>query len=533
MVMYDIIIKNGLIVTGDDSDTYQADIGIKDDKISKIGDLSKEDARGIIDASSKIVCPGFIDMHAHDEIDVLREGVVKAKLSQGITTVVNGNCGFGFFPLNEKSKQLLLDYNSSLFDLRDIQLNWDSLKGYTEELNKRGLSFNVANLVGHGALRIAVMGFSERKASKQEIHEMIVLLKQAISEGALGLSSGLLYPPSSYADRDEILSLCEVLADNNCLYTTHMRNESDKIVECIQENIDIAKETGVSVEISHINVSGEEYWGKSKEIVKVIEEARDAGININCDQYPYQAGSTFLTALLPQWTLNQGIDSLISRLKENTDSIKESIKNDILTGIDGWDNIIKSCGWDKIVINSVSTEKNQIILGKSIEEIARLWQMDCFSVLFKLLVEEEGIVTVLIFSVCDEDFYRFLKSPFIMIGTDGLNLDGKPHPRLYGTYPRILNKFVKEEKKLSLKAAIRKMTSLPSEKLGLKGRGQLKENYYADIVIFDYENVKDIATYSDPLRYAQGIERVLVNGHTVYCNGEFVEEKCGMVLVKE
>lgn len=530
--MYDMILKNGLVFTGDKTEPYQADIGIKEGLIANIGNLDDKRAEKIIEAKDKIVCPGFIDIHAHDEIEVLRTGIVEAKLRQGVTTVVNGNCGISFFPIIEEKKSSLIDCNSRLFDLENIELNWDSLKCYSEILNERGIGINVANLIGHGTLRIAVMGFAERKPSNNEMKKMVDLLEKSIEGGAFGLSSGLLYPPSSYADKAEIEKLCKILADNELIYATHMRNESDKIVECIEENIEIAKETGVSVEISHINVSGQKNWGKSKKIVKIIEAAQAEGVDINCDQYPYQAGSTFLTALLPQWTLNEGMESLIQKLKENKNNIKEKIKNDILTGIDGWDNIIKSTGWENIVINSVNTAKNRSLLGKNLAEIAEIWGMDCFSTLFRLLIEEEGKVAILIFSVCDEDFYRLFKSDFIMVGTDGIKLDGKPHPRLYGSYPRVLGKFVKEEEVISLKKAIRKMTSLPAEKLGLKKRGKLKEGYHADIVIFDYDKVRDFATYSNPVKYPQGIEQILVNGKLAYKDEKILNKNCGSVLLK-
>ncbi len=532
--MFDLLIKNALIYDGTNDEPYSGDIGIKGEKISRIiaGDsgTGKEKANLEIDAGGKVVCPGFIDIHSHDEIEVLKTSTIEPKVRQGITTVVNGNCGLGFFPLNDDNKELLMDYNSSLFSLEDIEIDWHNFQEYSRKLNKKGLGINVANLVGHGAIRIAAMGFDERNPTEKELKKMVYLLKEEIEQGVFGMSTGLLYPPGSYAGQEELAALCRVLAENDLVYTTHLRNESDNIVTSIQSNIDLARETGVSVEISHFNVSGRENWGKAERLLAMIREAREAGYDINCDQYPYQAGSTVLSACLPQWALNQGVRDLIVSLKENKEGIRERIKEDIINGRDGWDNIIGSSGWDNIVINSVATVKNREVIGKNLSEIAKLWGLDHFETLFKILVEEKGKVTMLIFSVCEEELYEIFSSDFILVGSDGIKMNGKPHPRLYGTYPRIISRFVREKGLVTLPEALRKMSTLPAAKMGLKKRGLLQEGYFADLVIFDYDEIQDLATYEEPRKYPRGIEKVIINGKIAFDGEKLTDLSCGRVL---
>jgi len=528
--MYDLLIKDGLIIDGTDSSPYRANIAVNDDKIIEIGDLQGEEAREIIDARGKNVSPGFIDMHCHDEIELLKHSTIEPKIRQGVTTIVNGNCGMGFYPLLEKNRELLLDYNAKLFSLDGVDVNWHNYDEYKKQLNNKGININAISLMAHGALRIAVLGFEERKADAQEMERMKDLLREGVEQGVYGMSSGLLYPPSSYADKEEIKELCSVLAEHDLIYATHMRNESDNILHSIKENIEIARETGVSVEISHLNVSGKDNWGKSSKILKMLKEARESGLDISCDQYPYKAGSTFLTACLPQWTLNQGVNVLLEKLKMNKNGIKEKIRAEIKEGIEGWDNIIKSSGWDNIVINSVKSEKNQELLGKSLEEITKIWDLDYYDTLYKLLLDEEGYVTILIYSVCEDDLFNIFKNDFTMIGTDGIKLGGKPHPRLYGSYPKIISKFIREKGLISLEEGIKKMTSLPAKKLGLKDRGALKKGYFADIVIFDYQEIEDLASYLKPQRFPAGIEWVIVNGKVAYDGNKLSSLNCGKIL---
>ncbi|MDZ7673114.1 MAG: D-aminoacylase [Halanaerobiales bacterium] len=528
--MYDLIIKNANIIDGSGESSYKSDIAIIGEKIVKIDENINDEAKKIINAENKNVVPGFIDMHCHDEVEILKTNTVAPKIKQGVTTVVNGNCGIGFIPVNPEKKSDLYDFASKLFNLEDIEISWNNYETFKKQFTENNLGINIVNLIPHGALRISVMGFKEKTADENEKKEMGLILEEYLKDGAYGMSTGLLYPPCSYANLEELTYLCNILAKHDKIFTIHLRNESDEIIKSIKDVIEIAKKTGVSVEVSHLNISGKDNWGKSKEVLTLIEKARDEGYNINCDQYPYKAGSTFISALLPQWSLDGGTSSLIEKLKSNKDNIKIRIKDEIENGIDGWDNIIKSSGWGNIVINSVKSKAKKDIVGKSLLEISKLWAIDKYEVLYKLIVEERGEVTVLIFSVDEEDLYRIFKKEYIMVGTDGIKLDGKPHPRLFGTYFKILDKFIKEKNLLSLEKTIRKMTSLPAEKLKLKDRGLIKENYFADLVILDFEKIKDLATYEEPELTGEGIKYVILNGNIVVNDKNVVSKTNGKFL---
>jgi N-acyl-D-amino-acid deacylase len=529
--MYNLLIKNGMIYDGSGHKPYHSDIAIKDDKIVKIEQSIQEKADLIIDARNKIVTPGFIDVHCHDEVEILKTGTVGPKVKQGVTTVVNGNCGLGFIPLVQEKKKDLCDFNSTLFNLDNIEFTWNNYGEFKEVFKKNGnLGINIVNLVPHGALRIAVMGLKGQKASDGELKKMGELLNEYLKRGAYGMSTGLLYPPCSYADVEELKYLCRIIAGNKGIFAIHLRNESDRIIESIKQTIEIATETDVSAEISHLNISGKHNWGQADEILRIIGEARENGVNINCDQYPYEAGSTFISALLPQWALDGGMENLVHKLENNDSDIKEKIKKDIIDGNEGWDNIIKESSWENIIINSVYHDSNKKLVGKNLLEISEMKGLDIFEALFSLIREEKGRVTVLIFSVCEEDLHRIYQSEVIMVGTDGIKLGGSPHPRLYGTYFKILGDFVKDKKLLSLPKAIRKMTSLPAEKFNINNRGFIRENNYADIVILDFDRIKNIATYEEPDLTGTGIDYVIINGVIACKNNQLFPNKSGIVL---
>lgn len=517
--MYDVVIKNGLLYDGHGGLPREAQLCIQGHSIEEIGGEEREGALEI-DAFGKIVSPGFIDIHTHDEISLLQCGSVEAKIRQGVTSALLGNCGLGFFPIEKEREGIWRDYHSSLYDLQGLAVDWRDYKGFLERLTRGGLSMNAGSLMGHGALRIAVMGSEERSPHHDELKKMQELLEDALKEGCPGLSTGLLYPPSSYANEKEIYALAEVLAAYGATYVTHQRNESDGLKECIEENIALARATGVAVQVSHLILSGEENWGQAQEILDVIKKARSDGLNIHCDQYPYLAGITFITALLPQWSLNQGVAGLLKRLKEDA-SFRQTLREEMEEGIFGWDNIIKSAGPENILINSVKTEKNQGLIGKSLRDIALMRNEELLDALFSLLLEEEGRITVLIFSVCSEDLERILQEREVMVGSDGVMINGRAHPRLYGTYPRIIARYVREREVLPLERAIYKMTCLPAKKFGFQGRGLLQKGYRGDVVIFDYEKIADQSTFAKPHLYPVGIEWVLVNGRVVLEKGEY------------
>jgi N-acyl-D-amino-acid deacylase len=528
--MLDILLKNGKIYSGDGSKAYNADIGIKNKKIKLIKPNIKVDAKNIIDVKDNIIAPGFIDMHAHDDINIFSDKNLLPKLKQGITTVVNGNCGLSFYPISNGNKKLLLDYLSKLFPVDKVKINWNSFEEYVKEIEKNETSLNLVNLIGHGSLRIAVMGFDDRSPTESEMKEMERLLEKLINGGVYGLSTGLLYPPGSYADSKEIKRLCKIIAKNNLLYSTHMRNESNEIRKSVEENIEIAKEIGVKVNISHFKVSGKNNWGKSEELLELIDKARSQGLKITCDQYPYKAGSTMLTAVLPQWALNKGSNYLIEQLKHDNKDFKKKIKDDIENGIEGWDNLLKEVGPDNIIINSFDNYASQDLIAKSLQEISEYWDLDLYQTLFNILVKENAKVSILVFQGNEEDLLNILKSPFVMFGTDGLSTKDRPHPRMYGSYAKILEEYVKNKKEITLEQAFRKMSYLPAKTLALKKRGLIEKGYYADLVVIDYDSLKDNADYKDPVQFPDGIEMVIVNGKIALKDGEVITTLPGKVL---
>ncbi|MGM0420994.1 MAG: N-acyl-D-amino-acid deacylase family protein [Bacillota bacterium] len=522
--MYDKIIKKGNIFLHKAAGWFQGDIAIKDKKIAALQkDIPANRASQIIQAEGQVVTAGFIDVHTHDEMEILQTGTVKPKIHQGVTTSILGNCGLGFYPLKKEREKDLKDYNSGIFSLDGVEFDWENLAGFAGKLRKKGLGINAASLVAHGAIRLAVMGFADRPASESELEEMGRLLAETLDQGALGMSTGLLYPPSSYATEAEIKYLAGMLAERGRIYTTHLRNESDGLKDCIQANIDLARQTGVSVEISHLNLSGRSIWGRAGEYLDMLRQARAEGLNIHADQYPYQAGSTLITALLPQWALAEGVEELLKRLEVK--EFRQKLAEDIEEGIPGWDNIISSAEWENIIISSVPSQDLEQYRDKSLKIIADIERTDKHTALFDLIQRSQGRMTVLIFSTSQEDVDVILADSEVLVGSDGLSINGNPHPRLYGTYPRILGRQVREHKILSLEDALYKMTELPAFKFGLRERGTISPGKAADLVIFDPERVEDRATYAYPSRLAVGFKAVLVNGDLVLQDDELIDEE--------
>jgi N-acyl-D-amino-acid deacylase len=533
--MSDLIIKNGRILDGLGNPWYRGDIGIKEGVIKKIG-VIKEGAKEAINAEGMVVCPGFIDMHSHSDFAFLVNPKAESKILQGVTTEVIGNCGASAAPIKDDTIGLLKDYTNPMLGFLKDYLDWD-WRGFGEYLDKlkEGIAVNVAPLVGQGTIRIAVMGFDNREPKEKELAEMKELLKEAMDEGAFGLSTGLIYPPGFFSKTEELIELARVIKGYEGIYFTHIRGESNTLISALKEAITVGERAGVSVEVSHHKAAGKENWGKVKETIRIIEEARERGLDVTSDQYPYTAGSTALSALLPDWVHEGGVKRLVERLKgpQTRERIRADIEGDRLS----WWNPIKATEWSNIVVSAVGSEKNKELEGKSIAEIARLWDTDSYDVLFDLLIEEESNVGMVLFMMSEDDVIRVMRHPTTMIGSDGTAISregplskGKPHPRSYGTFPRILGKYVREEKVLTLEGAVRKMTSLPAQTLKLRDRGILKEGYKADIVVFDPEKVKDRATYIDPHQPPEGILYVLVNGEIAVEEGKYIGKTDGKVL---
>ena len=534
--MFDLIIKDGKIIDGTGNPWFRGDLGIKNGKIARIGRLSPSEAEKKLEAKGLIVCPGFIDMHSHSDLSVFFNPKLDSTIRQGVTTSVVGNCGLSLAPVNPERKGLLIREASSFLPIcKELRIDWCRFDEYLSRLGEIGLSANIANLVGHGTVRIAVMGLENRDPTGEELAEMKKLVAEAMEAGAFGLSTGLIYAPGVYSKADEIIELCKIVAEYGGIYASHIRSERAMLLEAVKEAIRIGEKAKIPVEISHHKAAGKPNWGKTKETLRLMEEARARGVDVTCDQYPYKAGMTSLAALLPPWVREGGVDKMIERLRSLKE--RERIREDMEKATVEWENFASECGWENIIVSSVSSEENKFLEGKSLAEIAKIRGTDEFTVLFDLLLEEEGGVSIVIFSMDERDIHRVMTSRLQMVGTDSwavapygiLNI-GKPHPRFYGTYPRILGRYVREKKVLALEEAIRKMTSFPAQRLGLTDRGLLKPGMWADIVIFDPAKIKDKATYQEPHQYPEGIEYVLVNGSVIIEKGEHTGAPAGKVL---
>lgn len=531
--MFDTLILDGRVVDGAGNPWLRADVGIRDGKIVEIGDLGSASAHRIIHAKNLVASPGFIDIHSHSDFALIRDPKAESKIRQGVTTEVIGNCGLSAAPMRENTRKLLEKY---LEPVRfKVKLNWSTMGEYLNQLEKQGIALNIASLVGHGTVRIAVMGFDNRPPIEGELDDMKTLVSQSMEDGVFGMSSGLIYPPGCYSDARELTELCRVVGKYGGTYTTHIRNEGDALIESVREAIEIGKLSGVPVEISHHKATGRANWGSVKETLKMIDEAREKGFDVTCDQYPYAASCTFLSAVVPTWAHEGGTEKLIARLKDP--KIRRRLAREIEEGIPGWENPARDSGWDKIMIVSVSSEKNKDLEGKTIAEISESREENPADVTFDLLIEEEAAAMVVLFEMCEEDVHTVMKHPVTMVGSDGLAVtpsgilgEVRQHPRSYGTFPRVLGKYVREKTVLTLEEAIRKMTSFPAQKLGLRDRGLIKEGMWADITIFDPSEIVDKGTYTDPNQFPKGIKYVIVNGKLVIEKGEHTGFLAGKVL---
>lgn len=523
--MYDLLIKNGIIVDGLGTPRYPGDIAISKGKIIKIATGIKE-GRKIINVNRKIIAPGFIDIHSHADLAILK-GEVLPKIEQGITTEIVGNCGFSAAPIHRGKEKEIKEYLKIILGELPVY-SWHSFKEYFNYVRRGRLFQNIGSLVGHGNLRIAAMSFEKRKATRQEIAIMKELLKESLKNGGLGLSTGLIYPPGCYATYQELKELCQVAAEFDVPYVSHIRNESSAVVDSVKEAIKLGQETGVAVHISHHKVCGKNNWGESAKTIEIITKARSQGVRISLDQYPYLAGSTMLMALLPHWVAEGGIDKILSRLSDA--KTREKIKEDIEQGIPGWDSIAKEAGWENVLISSLP--KLKAFEGKTVLELAEELKKEPAELVFDLLLATEAAGTMVIFQQCASDWENIFQDKYCCIGSDGILVGEKPHPRSYGTFPRVLGKMVREQNLISLEEAIRKITFLPASLFNLKGIGSLRQNNYADLVIFDQKKIGHPGDYHNPSLKPEGIEFVIIAGEIIVKQGKFSRSSPGRILAR-
>lgn len=532
---FDLVIKGGRVLDGTGSPWFKKDIGIKDGKIEFIGALPGNTVR-TIDAAGLTVSPGFIDLHSHTDHTILPHPNAESFIMQGITTCAVGNCGLSMAPVAPPNRTLLMNYLKPFLESGyDYGWGWRTDAEYFARVAENGTALNLAPLAGQGTIRIAVMGFSSASPTREQMDEMKRLLEQSMEWGAFGLSTGLVYPPGSYSSTEEITQLASVLKKYGGIYATHMRNEEDRLIDSVDETIRIGEASGVSVEISHMKAKGRANWGKVNAVLRIMEAARQRGVEVTGDVYPYLAGSTSIVAALPVWVQEGGTEKMLARLKEK--EVRQKAQYEIESGTMIGSNGIKAAGWHGIFISACAPRKEYE--GKSLEQILKLRNAydNPFDGYFDLLLEIEGNAATVQFYMDEADVRTVISHPLVSFITDAgatsPGAGGKPHPRTYGTFPRVLARYVREEKILSLEEAVRKMTAMPAGKLDLKDRGLLKEGFAADIVIFNPSTIQDRATFDDPHQYPDGIEYVIINGKVVAEQGRVTGVKPGRILRRE
>lgn len=508
--MLDILIKNGTIIDGTGKKRYKGNIGLKNGKIEFIGCCCEKEAKEIIDAEGLIVTPGFIDSHSHSDIALLYETRATNKLRQGITTELTGHCGITLTP---KVDELFLMIKPFIDEEKYKELGKisETVSGFLSYIEKNQLGTNIGFYVGHGAVRGKVLGYKNRKPTEEELEKMKDIVREAMEAGAFGMSTGLVYPPGVYADEDELVELCKVVAEYGGVYASHMRSEGNWVIESVEETIRIGEKAGVPVIISHHKITGKQNWGKSKETLKIVEEANKRGVKVRLDQYPYKACATGLINALPPKYAVDGPVKLLEKLKDK--KIRKEMKEQLMSSEADFENLINGCGFDGLLILSAPITKE--LSGKTMAQIAKELDKDPYETIFDLIIENKGEVEAAYFEMDDEDIERIMKHKFVMGGTDSGYVSEKNHaghPRCTGSFVKILSKYVRDKGIVEIEEGIRKLTSLPADMVGLKTKGLLKEEYDADIVILDYENLKANSDFTNSSAPNEGIKYVLVNG---------------------
>lgn len=527
---YDLLIINARILDGSGNPWYRGAIAIRGDKIADIGWIGHAPARRTVDAQGLIAAPGFIDLHSHSDFTLLADGKAESKIRQGVTTEILGESSSAGPVLGPAIPQ----FDKQLATM-GLTRTWSTLGQYFSALQKHGMAVNIASYVGSGQVRMVVMGNVNRAPTSAELEQMKSLVDAAMQDGAVGLASGLIYPPNAFAKTDELIELAKVAARYGGIYTSHIRDEGDHEVEALREAIEIGEKGGLPVHILHFKMSGRQNWGRIGEMSAMIQNARDRGLEITADQYPYIASMTGLQMVLPTKYLEGTHQEVVDRLKDT--KARAEIGRLIDNGAPGWENHVQSTGgWHGVLVASVQKPANKQYQGKRMDEVAQLMRKDPLDALCDLLVSEDVFPSAIYFTMGEQDVRGAMREPWLGIGSDGsavnpqMEFMGKPHPRFYGTFPRVLGHYVREEKVLSLPEAVRKMTALSAQIVGLSDRGVLRPGMAADIAIFDPDTVSDKATWENPAQYAVGIPYVIVNGRVVIDHGRHTGALPGRIL---
>jgi len=523
--MHDVVIRNGLVIDGTGQPGFPAEVALRGDRIADVGpDLGG--AASVIDAAGLVVAPGFIDLHSHSDITLLVDPRPESHVAQGVTTEVSGNCGFSSAP---RSAERDRKSSEKLAQKYGLDVRWETLGEFLERLERGGLVGNFLTYVGHGDVRELVVGSDNRPPTADELRAMRAAVAQALDEGAWGLSSGLIYEPGCFADTDELVALCQVVAERGGLYATHIRNEGEALLEAVDEALEIGRRSGAPVQISHHKATGPQNWGKVEQSLARLDEARAAGQDVACDQYPYLATSTSLKIVLPLWIREGGQEALLERLQDP--ALRPQLERDVLAQRPADED------WEQVLVAEIPVAQRPEWEGKSLLEIARLTDQRPVDALLELLIADRAETGMVHFSLCEEDVETVLRHEWTMIGSDasakstrGPLRRGKPHPRAFGTFPRVLGEYVRARGVLTLEQAVHKMTGQPAARLGLPQRGLLQPGSFADLVLFDPARIHDRATFADPHQLAAGVKAVFVNGVLAVDEGRWTGALAGRVL---
>jgi len=527
--MLDILVKNGIVIDGTGEPAFRADVGVVKDRIALVAKNIEQQATRTIDARGLHVAPGFIDPHAHSDLSLLVDPRAESKVRQGVTTEIVGNCGFSPAPLLNAAIDEMQTKTRSL----GLDLTWKSMGEYLDRLRTPGTALNVVALIGHNTVRGSVLGYDDIQPEPAQQARMEQVVAEAMTQGARGLSTGLYYPPGYYAHTKEVIGLARVVARYGGIYATHIRNESDRLLEAVTEAIEIGQHAGVQVEIAHLKLLGYRNWTGIDRLVSMLESAQAHGVRLGCDQYPYPAGSSWLASILPYWAQAGGSRTVAERLRDP--ATRAQLEKDWKANRNEWEDRSGIRDWTDVII--CNCQGRPEVLGKNIAEIAGSEGKAPLETVVDLIVTSGGSVSCVWFDQSEDNVRALMRHPMVAVGSDGSSLSphgvlgrSRPHPRSYGTFPRVLGRYVREEKVLSLEEAVTKMTQLTAQRFGLSGRGTVQEGNWADLVLFDAQTVADKATFAQPHCYPVGIPYVIVNGSIVIDRGQHTGELAGQVL---
>jgi N-acyl-D-amino-acid deacylase len=528
---FDVIIRNGAVYDGAGGDAQHVDLAIKGDRIAGVGDFKNAKAKTVIDASGLAVAPGFINMLSWSTESLIQDGRSQSEIRQGVTTEIMGE-GESMGPVNDRVREFMLKNQADI----KYEIKWNTLAEYLQYLERRGVSCNVASFVGATTIRANVIGFDDRAPTPQELDQMRELVRKEMEAGALGIGTSLIYPPAFYAKTEELIELCKVAAKYKGKYISHMRSEGNQLFEAFDELVRIAREANIPAEVYHIKAAGQKNWPKVDELLARIEAAKNQGLNVRANMYTYTAAGTGLDACLPPWTEDGGYEALFKRLRDP--ATREKIAAEVKIDSDKWENLYLAAGSpEKILLVGFKSEKLKPLTGKTLAEVAKMRGKDPIDTAMDLIAEDESRIGTIYYLMSEDNVKKELSKPWISFGSDeasqapeGVFLKSNPHPRAYGNFARVLGKYVRDEKVLSMPDAVHRLSGLPATNLGLDHRGFLKDGMFADVVVFDPATIADHATFEKPHQYATGVKHVFVNGVQVIKDGQHTGAKPGRAL---